>query len=115
MFIMNINEPLKARTMAFSVLVFYQLVNVFNCRHEHKSIFELKLFSNKYIILAVIVSLVLQVLVIQVPFLQTIFKTTALSLKEWGSVVLLSLSILLYDEIRKVFARRYISKHPKHS
>lgn len=115
MFIMNMNEPLKARTMAFSVLVFYQLVNVFNCRHEHKSIFELKPFSNKYIILAVIVSLVLQILVIQVPFLQTIFKTTALTLKEWGSVVLLSLSILFYDEIRKVFARRYISKHSKHA
>ncbi|MBW3001114.1 calcium-translocating P-type ATPase, SERCA-type [Candidatus Woesearchaeota archaeon] len=107
MFMTNMAEPVKARTMAFSVLVFFQLANVFNCRHETKSIFELKPFSNKYIIYAVIVSIILQVMVIQVPFLQTLFKTTALGLKEWGAVVLLSLIIIVYDEIRKAFARRH--------
>jgi len=106
MFMMNINNPVKARTMAFSVLVFFQLANVFNCRHENKSIFKLKPFSNKYVVYAVLVSILLQVMVIQIPFLQAIFKTTALSLREWGAVLLLSLSIILYDEIRKVFIRK---------
>ncbi|MBW2991292.1 calcium-translocating P-type ATPase, SERCA-type [Candidatus Woesearchaeota archaeon] len=108
MFLMNSDEPLKARTMAFSVLVFYQLANVFNCRHETKSLFHIKLFSNKYIIWAVLVSLVLQIAVIQVPLLQKVFKTMALSLFEWGAVVLLSLTIIIYDEIRKVFARKHM-------
>ena len=116
MFLVNMDDHLKARTMAFSVLVLFQLANVFNCRHETKSIFELKVFSNKYILLAVLVSLVLQVLVVQIPFLQPVFKTTALSLKEWGAVVLLSLSIILYDEVRKIFSRKYMLKHPaKHA
>jgi len=106
MFMMNIDDPVKARTMAFTVLVFFQLANVFNCRHETKSIFKLRPLSNKYVIYAVLVSIILQVMVIQVPFLQGIFKTTALSLKEWGGVVLLSLSIIVFDELRKVFARK---------
>lgn len=105
-FLLNNDDLIKARTMAFSVLVFYQLVNVFNCRHETKSLFHLKPFSNKYLILAVIVSLILQVSVVQIPFLQTIFKTTSLSLLEWGSVFLLSLTILVYDEVRKYSARK---------
>ena len=110
MYLMNMDDTLKARTMAFSVLVFFQLANVFNCRHETKSIFELKFFSNKYIILAVIISIFLQLMVIQVPFFHPIFKTTALTLKEWGSVVLLSITIIFYDEIRKFFAKRYARK-----
>jgi Ca2+-transporting ATPase len=109
-FLLNIGDPVKARTMAFCVLVFYQLVNVFNCRHEDKSLFHIKPFSNKYLILAVIVSLALQIIVVQLAFLQGIFKTAALSLKEWGGVILLSLTILVYDEARKAFARKRARK-----
>ncbi len=110
MFMCNSAEPLKARTLAFSVLVFYQLANVFNCRHEHKSILKIRM-NNKYIIIAVVVSLALQVAVIQVGFLQTIFKTTSLSIAEWGSVILLSLSVIVYDEIRKFFQAKHQAKH----
>jgi Ca2+-transporting ATPase len=109
-FLLNNNDLLKARTMAFCVLVFYQLVNVFNCRHETKSLFNIKPFSNKYLIIAVTVSLVLQVIVVQIPFLQTIFKTTSLTFMEWGSVVMLSLTILVYDEVRKSVARKLTAK-----
>ncbi|HJX05993.1 MAG TPA: calcium-translocating P-type ATPase, SERCA-type, partial [Candidatus Nanoarchaeia archaeon] len=110
MFLLNLGDPVKARTMAFCVLVFYQLVNVFNCRHDDKSLFHLKPFSNKYLILAVVVSLALQITVVQIAFLQPIFKTTALSLREWGSVLLLSLTVFVYEEVRKSIARKYANK-----
>jgi len=113
MFLLNMNDPVKARTMAFSVLVFFQLANVFNCRHELKSLFMMKK-SNRLIIFAVAVSLILQVSVVQIPFLQEVFKTTGLSLAEWVGVVLLSLTVIVYDEARKIFARRFLNI-PKHS
>jgi Ca2+-transporting ATPase len=106
MFMMNIGDPVKARTMAFTVLVFFQLVNVFNCRHEAKSLAHIKLFSNKFVILAVVISLVLQVSVVQLPFLQGVFKTVGLSLMEWLAIIMLSLAIIVYEEIRKLSERR---------
>lgn len=109
-FIMNSNDLLKAQTMAFCTLVFFQLVNVFNCRHEEKSLLRIKPFSNKYIIIAVLVSLVLQVSVVHIAFFQAIFKTTALSVNEWMAVILLSLTILAYEEVRKIFSRHIKEK-----
>ena len=63
-----------ARTAALVTLVLSQLIHVFECKSEHKSLFELPVFSNKYLTLLGIIYL---------PFLSAIFGTTALALNEW--------------------------------
>lgn len=104
-FLMYKDNPVKASTMAFTLLVFFQLTNVFNCRHESKSIFSFSLWSNKMLLVAVGISLALQILVVQSSFMQTYFKTTPLSLEDWGLVVLFSLIIIVYDEVRKLLLK----------
>jgi Ca2+-transporting ATPase len=74
---------LGARTMAFTTLVFSQLFHVFDCRSEERSIFEVGLFSNPYLVGAVMVSTVMQLSVIYLPPLQAIFKTAALQGWQW--------------------------------
>ncbi|MFH1649911.1 MAG: cation-translocating P-type ATPase [Candidatus Woesearchaeota archaeon] len=93
-------DPVKAGTMAFTVLVLYQLVNVFNCKTLNRSFFSKEIFNNPRLWAAVISSLVLQVLVVQVGALQPIFGTQALSLSDWVIAGLISLTILLYDEVK---------------
>jgi len=84
----------KARAMAFTVLVLFELFWVFNCRSETKDVFGLNPFSNKALVLAVLSSFVLMLAVIYAPFLKEIFHTIALSLIDWLVVLMLSLTAL---------------------
>lgn len=74
---------LGARTMAFTTLVFSQLFHVFDCRSEERSIFEVGLFTNPYLVGAVLISIIMQLSVIYLSPLQAIFKTTALQGWQW--------------------------------
>ncbi|KKK39622.1 ATPase [Mesobacillus campisalis] len=75
-----------AQTIAFATLVLAQLIHVFDCRSE-KSIFSRNPFENKYLVWAVISSLVLVMGVIYYPPLQPIFHTVAIVPKDWMLVV----------------------------
>ena len=72
-----------ARTGAFVTLVLTQLIHVFECKSETKSIFDIPVFNNFYLILAVLCSLVMLLGVVYIPPLQGIFKTVPLGLEEW--------------------------------
>ncbi|MCX7711732.1 MAG: calcium-translocating P-type ATPase, SERCA-type [Clostridia bacterium] len=76
-----------ARTGAFMTLVMTQLIHVFECKSERKTIFEIPLFNNMYLVLAVICSLVMILGVVYIPFLQEVFNTAFLSLEDWMIVI----------------------------
>lgn len=93
-YLLNVGTDLmKAMTMAFTVFVMYQIFNVFNCRAADGS----NGFSNKFLLIAVFASLMLQICVIYVPFLQGVFRTTALSLLDWFYVVIIAGTIIISD------------------
>ncbi|HOI39938.1 MAG TPA: calcium-translocating P-type ATPase, PMCA-type [Methanobacterium sp.] len=90
------HENVKAMTMAFTVFVMYQIFNVFNCRSESG-------FSNKFLLLAVGASVLLQLGVIYLPFLQGIFRTTALGAFDWVLILLIASTILVSDWLAERF------------
>jgi Ca2+-transporting ATPase len=94
-----------AQTMAFVVLSVSQLVHSLNMRHTHKSIFQVGLFKNKYLIGAILLGIFLQEIVITVPFLANAFEVYDLNGKDWGFVALLSIVPLIVNEIAKFFMR----------
>lgn len=75
-----------ARTMAFTILVFAQLVFVFQCRSENFSLWELGLWTNPYLVGAVLCSAGMQLAVLYLPFLQRIFHTVPLHAEHWFSI-----------------------------
>ncbi|WP_400247114.1 calcium-translocating P-type ATPase, SERCA-type [Niallia sp. JL1B1071] len=75
-----------AQTVAFITLVLAQLIHVFDCRSE-KSILSRNPFGNMYLVWAVISSLVLALVVIYVPFLQEIFHTLPIAMKDWPMII----------------------------
>jgi Ca2+-transporting ATPase len=74
-------------------------------RNEYKSIFQIGIFSNKYLIGAIIIGFILQIGVISVPFLAEAFKVQNLSIMDWDIVILLALIPLIVNEIIKIFIR----------
>lgn len=78
------------RTIALSTLIMSQLFHVFECRSERHSIFEIKLFTNPYLVGAVLISIGLLCSILYVPFLASIFHTVPLMLKHWTIVLFFS-------------------------
>ncbi|MFT4146340.1 MAG: cation-translocating P-type ATPase [Mobilitalea sp.] len=95
-----------ARTMAFVVLAASQLFYSLSMRNFNKSIFRIGFFSNKYLIGAIIIGILLQLVVITVPFLSSAFGVHNLSLTEWGIVIGFSLIPLCVNEIIKLFSNK---------
>ncbi|MPW24648.1 HAD-IC family P-type ATPase [Alkalibaculum sp. M08DMB] len=95
-----------ARTMAFVVLAASQLFYSLTMRHPTKSIVQVGLFSNLYLIGAIVIGFILQLGVISIPFFARAFRVQMLSLYDWGLVILFALVPLFINEIIKIFLRR---------
>lgn len=94
-----------AETMAFVTLSLAELFRAYTVRSERASIFSIGVFSNRYMQYAVGLSIMLLLLVCAVPFLQPIFNTHFLSLREWGVVLGLAIMPAIAEEITKFFLR----------
>lgn len=82
----NPDQLLKAQTIAFSTLVMAQLIHVFDCR-SGRSVLHRNPFENKYLVLAVLSSVILLVGVIYIPVLQPIFHTVSLTARDWLLII----------------------------
>jgi Ca2+-transporting ATPase len=98
----------KALTISLTTLAVFQWFNVWNCRHESKSIFQMNLFSNKFLVGATVIVIFLQILALYTPFLQKVLHTQPLALSEWLIIILIASSIIVIEEIRKWFYRKRI-------
>ena len=81
-----INNGLHWQTIVFNVLCLSQMGHVLAIRSEKQSFFSAGMFSNKTLIAAVVLALVLQFAVTYIPILQPIFQTEALTFKEFTLV-----------------------------
>ena len=91
----------KARTMAFNTLVMFELFNMFNCRSLTYSSLKMGFFSNKKLVMLVMIAFVLQVIIIQYVPISSALNLTTLGLKEWGICILAGSSILILGELKK--------------
>ncbi len=77
----------RARTMALATLVCAQLIHVFDCRSERRTIFETGLFGNPWLVGAVASSATALLLAIYWAPLAMVFDTVALSGGDWMVVM----------------------------
>jgi len=97
----------EARTMVFITLVLAELVNAFNCRSDHLSLFRVGLLGNRFLILAVLASLAMMVAVIEWEPLSRLFHTTPLRWQDWLLAAGLSLTLFPVVELTKwIIGRR---------
>ena len=106
-------EEAHWRTIAFTVLCFGQMCHVFAIRSDYRSLFSQGLWSNKALVGAVLITLVLQILIIYVPFFNPIFRTAPLTGYELLITLALSFVVFIAVEIEKAFKRRAFAKQQK--
>jgi Ca2+-transporting ATPase len=95
----------KARTMAFMRAVLQEMFIVWNCRSEKKNAFRIGFLSNKFLLLAVILSTCLTLLV---PYLGLFGTVPIENPLDWAIILLASLSGLLI--LPEIFYGRKILK-----
>ena len=98
-------DLVKGWTVSLTVLAVFQWFNAWNCRHESKSIFQLNPFSNKFLVGATIIVIILQLSAIYNPLMQKILRTSALDISDWLLIIPVATSIIIVEEIRKFIYR----------
>ena len=88
--------------LAFVTLVMFQLFNVLNCKSEWKSAFT-QMFNNKWLLLAIAGSFILQIIVMQTAIGHTVFGTESLDMNQWMICIAVWSSVFILEEIRKLF------------
>lgn len=96
------NDLVHAQTLAFTAVVLYEMIRLIDIRTEY----NLPLFSNKYLTLAVFSSVALQFVLLYLPLnlggvsLQTLFKIQPMNLMDW--VIIGGVGMILLGAMRVV-------------
>jgi Ca2+-transporting ATPase len=101
-----IRLDLHWQTMVFTVLCFSQMGHVLAIRSDRDSFFRQGWLSNRPMLGAVALTVVLQFATIYVPFLQPVFKTEALSALELSAALAASTVVFWAVEAEKLIKRR---------
>jgi Ca2+-transporting ATPase len=94
------------QTMVFTTLVTAQLFQALAVRSETKSLLGIGLFSNRYLIVTIFVSLAVQIAIVYTPFLGAFLRTVPLTLPDLLLCLGLGLVVLPVAEFEKWFRRR---------
>eukprot|EP00929_Paragymnodinium_shiwhaense_P007944 TRINITY_DN111869_c0_g1_i1.p1 TRINITY_DN111869_c0_g1~~TRINITY_DN111869_c0_g1_i1.p1 ORF type:complete len:1036 (-),score=338.47 TRINITY_DN111869_c0_g1_i1:167-3274(-) len=96
----------KASTLSLTVLVIIEMLNAFNALSEDGSLIQRPPWTNPWLILACMGSVMVHFVVLYTPFLAKIFHVCPLDWHDWVLVMAFSFPVLLIDEVLKFVGRR---------
>jgi Ca2+-transporting ATPase len=96
----------EARTMAVTAVVFFQLLQVLNCRSLSLSVFKTGVSGNPFLSLAMTMAFLAHMAVLYVPQLEWLVRTTPLSARTLGVLLATALSVVVTVELDKYLLRR---------
>ncbi|MBU3935595.1 cation-transporting P-type ATPase [Patescibacteria group bacterium] len=94
-----------SRTIIFAILGIDSLLFVFSCKNLYKNIWEINVFSNKYLNGSVVVGMGLLLAGIYVPVISSMLGTVAIPAGIWWWIVILAVLDLAIIEILKLGLR----------
>jgi len=103
---------LKAVSAFFVAIVLCQVANGIVSKTSRQSLLQQGLFSNRWLLLGIIVELTLAVCIVSIPVLQPWFGTTSLSLHELFLAWPFAIGLVLMDELRRWILRRKEESRP---
>jgi sodium/potassium-transporting ATPase subunit alpha len=100
-------DPLyrTAITAFFASIIICQVADVLICRTRRQSILTVGILANKLVLLGIATELALLALISYVPFMNTFFGTAPLELWQLTLSIPFAITIIIADEIRRVFVR----------
>ena len=96
----------EARTQLFTALVLMELANAVNARSLKHTVFKVGVFKNKFLWIAILSSLALQLTVLYTPQLHSLFDVTYPEFFDWIVAITFTLIVFFSIEIGKYVASR---------
>jgi len=96
----------EIRTIIFAALTIDSIFYVFSCKNLHKNIWQIKIFSNVFLLGSWIFAVVMLIVGIYVPIFQKLLKTIPLNLFDWILVLCIGVMNLFFIELTKFFFTR---------
>jgi len=90
-----------AQTVAFTGIIVLEKMNVFNFRSLRAPMSVIGFFTNRWVIIAWVFTIGLQVCAVYVPFLQEALHTVPLGWEDWGMILVIALPVFLMSEMYK--------------
>ena len=96
----------EARTMAFTGIIIFELINVLNFRSFRWNLTDIGILSNPFIVVALVASVIIQVAVIYIPWFQVFLSTVPMPAMDWIILAALGLPLLFAGELYKYIVRK---------
>ena len=96
------------RTYMLTLMVFMENIHIFNCRSESKSIFQIPLSNNKFLMFSILITSIIQILIVSTNYFSSFLGLTTLTISQIGFLLLLTIPVILVMEVFKTVRRIYI-------
>ena len=97
-----------ARNMTLLLMVLFENVHVLNSRSETVSVFRQGLFSNRFLIVAILGAQAIHIAAMYTPGLRTILQVEPVTLLQWSQLLIIALVLIVVDELHKRWHQRAI-------
>lgn len=95
----------QARTVALSTLVVFQAFHLGSSRSERRSVLQVPLTSNRFLLLAQLGALGVHVAALYLPFTQLVLRVEPISAGAWARIVVVGVAVLIAVELDKLVRR----------
>ena len=96
------------RSIIFAALAIDSIFYIFACKSLRKNIWQINIFSNRFLILAWIFAVMILIAGLYLPSLQTLLKTEPLNIFDWQLILILGfLNIALIEATKYYFIVRH--------
>ena len=93
------------RSYLLTLMVFMENIHIFNCRSEVKSIFKTSMLNNRFLMLSILITSIIQVMIVSYEPWAKFFNLTVIPVNSIWVLLLLTVPILVVMEIYKFVKR----------
>merc|ERR1712039_671159 len=101
-----VSGKVKASTLSLTVLVVIEMLNALNALSEDGSLIQMSPWTNPWLVLACMGSVLSHFVILYIPFLARIFAVCPLDWHDWSLVMAFSFPVILIDEVLKFVGRQ---------
>jgi sodium/potassium-transporting ATPase subunit alpha len=96
----------QSTAACLTAVIVSQIANGFACRSPRESVWSLGLFTNRFLLIGILVEIALQMAIVYTSIGQKMFGTAPLPIAAWLVALPFALLLLAADEWRKSLAAR---------
>jgi Ca2+-transporting ATPase len=97
----------EARSLVFASVILFELAIVFSCRSQNRTLFQIGVFSNKHLVVAVLSQIALLLVIVYTPSAAALFEVVPISAKDWPLVIAVGLSGFILAEAAKTVLPKF--------